>query len=366
MVDFGVAKLGAESHTLTGQVLGTPAYMSPEQVQGQPVDGRSDLFSLGSVLYHCLTGDRPFDGDTVIAIAHKITAMDPHPPRTCDIPDGLWSIICRALEKVPERRFTAGRELAMALDGFRPAGSETGVNLMRSLLEEPAARREGADGQPRCESTEVIRGTFAPMAASVAFASEASTVTSELARKSGRSWRSRLNALVRPPRWLQSALLAAALCAVVVLLATKEAAEPRPLLEREAEASLPRPAVVEKPVALAPNDDRAAARDEARLVVLHKTRLKSARMSIWIDGEKVWSEPISADGNYFERTRGDLVKAAVSVRPGQRTIEVRVTGSKRKVDATGVSSGSFGAGETRYLRARLIPIVDELKLAWKG
>jgi len=79
IADFGVAKLNLSNQTLAGRTLGTPAYMSPEQLNGEAVDGRSDLFSLGVVLYTMLTGHRPFQGNSAITVSFKVVNRDPIP-----------------------------------------------------------------------------------------------------------------------------------------------------------------------------------------------------------------------------------------------------------------------------------------------
>ena len=81
VTDFGIAKLARLNMTMTGWVPGTPFYMSPEQVRNEDVDGRSDLFSLGVVLYQCLTGQVPFEGDSLASITYKILEIDPRPTR---------------------------------------------------------------------------------------------------------------------------------------------------------------------------------------------------------------------------------------------------------------------------------------------
>ncbi len=84
IADFGVAKLNLANHTLAGRALGTPAYMSPEQLNGEAVDGRSDLFSLGVVLYTVLTGYRPFQGNSAITVSFKVVNRDPLPATVLD------------------------------------------------------------------------------------------------------------------------------------------------------------------------------------------------------------------------------------------------------------------------------------------
>ncbi len=118
VVDFGIAKLVSKSLTQPGRVLGSPYYMAPEQVRGLEVDGRSDLFSLGSVLYECLTGRVAFGGETVANVNHKILAVDPRPIEIYnpDLPQSLRAVVRRSLEKSPQDRYHSGAELAAALE----------------------------------------------------------------------------------------------------------------------------------------------------------------------------------------------------------------------------------------------------------
>src|SRR4029079_15994651 len=81
IADFGVAKLLESQVTATSQILGTPAFMAPEQFTGATVDGRADLFAVGVVLYWMATGDKPFTGDTILAVQYKTVHTDPVPPR---------------------------------------------------------------------------------------------------------------------------------------------------------------------------------------------------------------------------------------------------------------------------------------------
>src|SRR5258707_2407775 len=105
IMDFGIAKAGG-AMTSTGQVLGTPNYMSPEQVKGRPLDGRSDLFSFGVVLYEMLTGEKPFVGQNVTTIIYKIENESPIPPRDLDVTihPGLSMVVTKDLCKAPDER----------------------------------------------------------------------------------------------------------------------------------------------------------------------------------------------------------------------------------------------------------------------
>ncbi len=114
VADFGIARVVTSSKTQTGVVLGTPSYMSPEQIAGQKVDGRSDLFSLGVVLYELLTGVKPFQGDSIATLMFNITTGTP--PRVAeqlpDLPAAFQAILDKALAKDREQRYQRGSEMA--------------------------------------------------------------------------------------------------------------------------------------------------------------------------------------------------------------------------------------------------------------
>lgn len=120
ITDFGIAHVDSpnkEHRTRMGAVLGTPQYMSPEQVEGFPVDGRSDLFSLGVILYQLITGEKPFASETLTSLLMKIVQEDPAPieDKTGEVPQSLKKIIEKLLNKKPEQRFQTGKDLATEL-----------------------------------------------------------------------------------------------------------------------------------------------------------------------------------------------------------------------------------------------------------
>jgi tRNA A-37 threonylcarbamoyl transferase component Bud32 len=117
ITDFGIAKVASSNLTTTGQFLGTPNYMSPEQVSGAPVDGRSDIFSLGVVLYELLTNRKPFQGDNLTAISYKIVHEDFTPPADLsqEVPPEFNPIVARAMAKDPWNRYQRGKDMALAL-----------------------------------------------------------------------------------------------------------------------------------------------------------------------------------------------------------------------------------------------------------
>ena len=138
VADFGIARIETSELTQAGTVLGTPSYMSPEQFLGAPVDGRSDLFSCGVILYQFLTGERPFSG-AVATIMHKVLKEEPLPPSTLNatLPPVWDAVVRKAMAKAPEERYpTAGQfaaDIHAVAEGRAPqvaaaAGDATVVN----------------------------------------------------------------------------------------------------------------------------------------------------------------------------------------------------------------------------------------------
>lgn len=143
ITDFGVAKLAAGHTTMTGQILGTPAFMPPEQFTGAPIDGRADLYSLGVVLYWLATGEQPFPGESMTSVSYKVVHTEPVPPRKLNpsIPMKLESIILKCLAKNPEDRYQSGDELAHDLGELRTVSTSFG-------LKAPAPEVVDAGGDP--------------------------------------------------------------------------------------------------------------------------------------------------------------------------------------------------------------------------
>src|SRR5919199_68796 len=113
VTDFGIARSGASQMTEAGSIIGTAQYLSPEQARGAPVDQRSDIYSVGVLLYELLTGSVPFTGDTPLEIAMKHLSAVPEPPSTKrpEVPRDLDLVVLRALAKNPEDRYESAEEM---------------------------------------------------------------------------------------------------------------------------------------------------------------------------------------------------------------------------------------------------------------
>ncbi|HVF53590.1 MAG TPA: Stk1 family PASTA domain-containing Ser/Thr kinase [Actinomycetota bacterium] len=156
VTDFGIARAmtsvdGEQTMTQAGMVIGTASYLSPEQAQGQPVDARSDVYSLGCVLFEALTAQPPFTGDTPLSIAYKHVREHPPAPSELnpDVPEGLDAITLKALAKNPDNRYTSAEEMREDLTRFLDGAEVHATPLL------------GATTQiaPVDEGTRVIRRT---------------------------------------------------------------------------------------------------------------------------------------------------------------------------------------------------------------
>lgn len=144
LADFGIAQLQSSTKTMTGQVLGTPKYMSPEQIIGEHVDGRSDIFSLGIVLYQMLTTVSPFDSSSVSAVMYKVIHEPAVLPSliTQGVPRGFEYILARALAKKPEDRYQTAAEMASDLRRFHEMDEVVDIPWEGCALARPEIRAD--------------------------------------------------------------------------------------------------------------------------------------------------------------------------------------------------------------------------------
>jgi serine/threonine-protein kinase len=270
ITDFGIAKMNMANITHAGHVVGTPAYMSPEQLEGAPVDGRSDLFSLGVILYTMLTGHRPFQGNSAATVSFKVANRDPLPASAFDsaFPPELDYVIARAMAKDPAARYQTGREMALdlhsVLRGQNPRSQGDHAQRNAASL---VPIHESTQHQPSSQQTSPSEDTS--LRKIIAFVKQAPTKREGIAAL---------------------ALLVAAFFATHrYTSAAKVATQPTqpPVLETvQPKAEEPKPIAIATPKVAAPSS-------VLNLQVEH--HLANATLRIWSDGHLVYTHPLHAE-----------------------------------------------------------------------
>jgi len=176
IADFGIAKLTESEMTMTGKMLGTPAFMPPEQFTGAQVDGRADIFSLGVVLYWMATGEQPFPGGSLSTVLYKVVHTEPVPPRKLNpaLPARFESIILKCMEKNPSARYETGEDLARELSDLRTSKTVTNTALATSRVMTAADDPDAtlAEAIPTVPAPAVVATAAKPIASEPAPASQ--------------------------------------------------------------------------------------------------------------------------------------------------------------------------------------------------
>ncbi|MEN9867265.1 MAG: hypothetical protein RL748_2855 [Pseudomonadota bacterium] len=158
IADFGIARVEKSELTQVGTVMGTPSYMSPEQIMGQPVDGRSDLFSCGVILYQFLTGERPFTGNAT-TIMYKVLNEVPLPPSMLNVslPPTFDAVVKKAMAKSPDERFQSAREFFQALAGAMQAQDQESTVSRPAMQDDATIVARPAAASPAVDPLPTIR-----------------------------------------------------------------------------------------------------------------------------------------------------------------------------------------------------------------
>jgi len=325
VMDFGIAKVPASQITIPGEFFGTPSYMSPEQANGDPVDARSDLFSLGSILYLLLTGRRAFDADTIPTILARVAHRDPPAPSRFvpSLPRDLDYLVQRALSKRRTDRYPDARTLAEDIADVREG--------------RPPRHRPGWMPPPRRDGP--LHPSMLP---------ERDTVDLSAAGAPPDETR----ALPRPtgPGWLALSLLAA----LGVLAAFLRPSEPVPSRSFRSPARPATPRSIASPVPVPVTSPPAPDVESAHLVVAVEHPFRRGTLRVWVDDEFRVEEPLEGRPTkkllIFHGRKGREMEV-LAVTPGPHVIRVRVQGEGFAASRT--IRARFKDGDTRSLEVRV-------------
>jgi predicted Ser/Thr protein kinase len=347
IMDFGIAKIPASQITSAGEFFGTPSYMSPEQAAGASVDGRSDVFSLGSVLYLLLTGRRAFDAGNVPAILARVTSQDPPPPAAVvpDLPTAVDYLIARSLAKSPSDRYPDARLFAEDCDDVRDG--------------RPPRHRKGWQAPPRADST-----------LEVELSSLVEPETTDLRRPGARPGASRWRGT---GRYAAGGAVLAGILALVIFGRNGSRPESAPSAPPETTMAAARGREVQP----APSPEASSglwplslpifAPRPAHLDVTLDHSLRWGRIRVWVDDSLVLDKPLTSRVTkkvlMYKERRGRFHET-VEAPPGDHQVRVRVDGdgfdeerrlrTHLKSDATSRLSLDVGGLLTK-----------DLEVAWK-
>ena len=372
IADFGVAKLNLSNSTLSGRTLGTPAYMSPEQLHGDEVDGRSDLFSLGVVLYTVLTGYRPFQGNSAMTVAFKVVNRDPIPATILDteLPPGLDYIIGRAIAKDPSERYQRGMEMVLDIQDLQQG-------------REPWSKEKHPDSAPAANQSQNEKARLSPLSLltpaanqrpkSRAVSREGGLAQHFLEHLQKQSFAAALLVAgiiifgVRMERSLWPRSDSSAKLAATSATPTVPAAETtRPTADGSSQKNPPQPASRKHQTPtktrksqstasnhLAPTTGGAPLLAPAMLEIEVDHKFAEAHMSIWVDQELTYTHPLQGmDKKHlvvFHRVQGHEFHA-VQIPPGKHILRVQVNSGSNPSERSATTEGVFASGTERMLR----------------
>lgn len=359
IADFGIAKLNQAELTMPGQILGSPAFMAPEQLSEDAVDSRSDLFSLGVILYYMLTGYRPFQGNSTTTVCFKLVNQEPVPASALEskLPPELDQIVSRAMAKDPAQRYQTGMAMAADLQilrersGFVHSSDLTEESLKGSAIPRYVRGRSAelstTDRDPpeqRVEDRLTFQKKNAMFLTTVFVFGLVAMVAAGVALWSGQSPKSQQNArseMQRPvnnsPAEGQTEVAGAKVAGDLSAQTTLKPSERRskkPLL----------PALVSSPQTKAPIPTASA---DAMLQIEVEHHFADATASVWVDNDLVYTQPLLG-----KKQRHALVLRKVTghqfqvvrVAPGKHQVRVRVQSPTDSYDQSKITSVAFVQG----------------------
>jgi eukaryotic-like serine/threonine-protein kinase len=356
IMDFGIAKVPHAQLTAAGEFFGTPSYMSPEQISAHPVDGRSDLFSLGAVLYLMLTGQRAFDGETVPTILNAVSHRHPAPPGRLvrSLPPDIDYLVSRALAKDPAERYASGTMFAEDIDDVlagrtpRHRGDWKGPQGAESTL----AHHTPMPHQP--ETMDLKQPETVP--------GRAQAVTAPFGAD-----------LISKRDFIAVGVLAA--LGLVAALTLPRVNRPSSGAARPAPPPVRRPSPVAQDLpspsaepsasaSLIPSPSPSSSKP-ARLAVSVEHPFKTGTLRVLVDGQQEMELALESRRKLgFMGARRGEHSAAVDVPAGKHTVRVEVKAEDSVLAGTIV--GSFKSGKSRTLGAKVDGRPRRLLLSWQG
>jgi serine/threonine protein kinase len=349
IADFGIAKLNQTELTSPGQVLGSPAFMAPEQLSEEAVDARSDLFSVGVILYYMLTGHRPFQGNSTTTVCFKLVNHEPLHASAFNskLPPDLDKIVSRAIAKDPNQRYQTGMAMAADIHAVRESSGFMNLEGTASLPKRDAmTQRAGAD------SGQTELSVFSKAILIVAFLAVTVGGVAFWSTHSARNDSQQQSAPPEPKQTAQPVDLTPEKTAPTVSEKAKPAA--RPVVSKKEKQKLAGKTIDTKssaPIAtakvLATNAPAPAAHDDAILQIEIDHHFNDAVASVWVDDNLVYAQTLHGDKQrralVFRKVIGHQFEV-VRTAPGKHQFRVRVQSAATSYDQSKIVTGALAQG----------------------
>lgn len=371
LMDFGIAKVPTSELTREGQFLGTPAYMSPEQVQGKAVDSRCDLFSLGAVAYEMISGKKPFDGDEITSVLHKIVSEEPKDIRELEPEVGkeAWAIIKKMLRKAPEERYASAAELIADIEaylaGSLPPYAQDLVEKTAAPPEHPVAHH--AKAKKKEARPLVVIGLISLMGLIGAgmvvyflfFAGRSGEDNEPVISNSSEAIKKAAeqndapppgDAAVPPPSGEASSTVPAPVAGQQP--PASQPASPRPKPRKQAPAP--------QPSGAAPAAQKPQPVQKARMTLLFDLGgTKRGEASLVIDGKPIKTQKIEKG-----MIENNIWKVVLEMPPGMHKVKVNLKTEVMGVNTTLEEEHEFSSGKTTTLNVKIGKLSKKLSFAW--
>jgi tRNA A-37 threonylcarbamoyl transferase component Bud32 len=367
IADFGIAKVNLANLTIPGRALGTPAYMSPEQLEGEKVDKRSDLFSLGAILYHMVTGFGPFQGNSATTVCFKVANRDPLRATAFDpeLPPELDSVITRAMAKDPAQRYQRGLEFALDLRELRERGQT--ISKHANAVSRLAGAREVGARSAGDVSTHVPAASLISVGFFKVFGHAARQASTFIWLRVVSGWR-------RPAVWIGLLLSVATIIfsffAYHKSLPSRNStqASPPPTV---AASGAPAP-VVSEPVAIehsagkvSNSKEPSKAVEDSTLNIRIEHRFSAPELSLWIDDKLAYDRPLRGQvKKHWNPFRTDVRETESVLLPsGKHRILVRVRSTPDKYEQSASILGNFTKDHPSILQINFERQGEAMRLA---
>jgi serine/threonine-protein kinase len=370
IADFGIAKLNLAHFTVPGRVLGTPAYMAPEQLSGEAVDGRSDLFSLGVILYAMVTGHSPFQGTSATTVCFKVANREPIAASALDmtLPPQLDVVISRAMAKDPKERYQRGSDFADDLrilqQSFQTTSTTTSHRTATATRSALTGNTSGLRAAANAAAAgQAVRDILSKVRIRDLFLGAATVVMLIIFAAQLKPFNNKLKSVSSGPVKVTNDAATVNLDSALpnqIPVQTESAAPPVPTSSRKNKKKTPGKS--------SPTPARQIVVPSSILELAVEHQFKDATLYVWVDDKLALTLPLHGATQkklvVFNGVRG-VTSETMKVLAGKRMLRIRALSTDQTVDLSKTLSAEFVGGDTKSLSVSFEKRNSSMRLTWQ-